>query len=478
MAMSKIHTVAYVQPPTITQSPSAPCLRINTTVPGSSIAVDIPSDITAFGPIRARYYFSRCVTQPEQCKPEVEDLVQMALEGYNSAAIFMSTGPLDSFKSRQTMIYQILSHLDEKLDESKEQDGSRSFQLHYAYLGLDEKDYYDLRVNRKLKKQEIDKNGWEAIMEPADNANDMWKIPKYGARVPFVLKIRLSGDQHFLGTITIIDLLFPFCPPSAIDDQDHAFPELVQFLNNYANVNYEGSIINDTNHLLTKITAECFYGSCKTVVFAYINEYPDDILRDTIDTLELMQTVREIRTVAIRNAMENRKANMYEQQVNILQRQYESEHNVASNLVQQLNVKDMDIHRLEAEKACVQRGLEERSEKMECSLELQKLKAAYDDSKRTTETAFLQKRIHQFASSLTHAKDIIKKYQDNLQDIKREQLPVNLEEGEKIQSIKDEKAADDAWNEHQAQVFESLIGQLDQMQNELGDIKTIVFEKS
>lgn len=76
------------------------------------------------------------------------------------------------------------------------------------------------------KEQEIDKNGWEAIMEPADNANDMWKIPKYGARVPFVLKIRLSGDQHFLGTITIIDLLFPFCPPSATDNQDHAFPEL------------------------------------------------------------------------------------------------------------------------------------------------------------------------------------------------------------------------------------------------------------
>lgn len=58
----------------------------------------------------------------------------------------------------------------------------------------------------------------------------------------------------------------------------------------------------------------------------WIKEYPDDELRDTIDTLELMQTVREIRTIAMRNAMENRKADMYEQQLNILQRQYESEH--------------------------------------------------------------------------------------------------------------------------------------------------------
>ncbi|KAJ8652861.1 hypothetical protein O0I10_011461 [Lichtheimia ornata] len=475
MAMSKIHTIAYVQPPTTTQSASAPCLRINTTVPGSSITVDIPSDITAFGPIRARYYFSRCVTQPEQCKAEVEDLVQMALDGYNSAAVFMSTGPLDSFKNRQTIIHQILSRLDEKLNESKEQDGNRSFQLHYAYLGLDEKDYYDLRVNRKLKKQEIDKNGWQAIMEPVDNADDIWKIPKYGARVPFVLKIRLSGSQHLLGTITVIDLLFPFCQPS---DQSASFAEFVQFLNNYANVNYEGSIINDTDHLLTKITAECFYGSCKTVVFAFVNEYPDDVLRDTIDTLELMQTVREIRTVAMCNAMENRKADMYEQQLSILQHQYESEHNAASNLVQQLKVKDMDIHRLEADKEHVQHGLEERSEKMEFSLQLQRLKAAYDESKRTTKAAFLQKRINQLASMLTHAQDTIKKHHDHFQDIKEEQLPVKLEEREKIQDVKDEKTADGARKERQTQVFESLAGQLVQMQNELDDIKTIVFEKS
>lgn len=38
--------------------------------------------------------------------------------------------------------------------------------------------------------------------------------------------------------------------------------------------------------------------------------------------------------------------------------------NAASNLVQQLKVKDMDIHRLEADKEHVQHGLEERSEKV------------------------------------------------------------------------------------------------------------------
>lgn len=63
-------------------------------------------------------------------------------------------------------------------------------------------------------------------MEPVDNADDIWKIPKYGARVPFVLKIRLSGSQHLLGTITVIDLLFPFCQPS---DQSASFAEFGKY---------------------------------------------------------------------------------------------------------------------------------------------------------------------------------------------------------------------------------------------------------
>lgn len=38
---------------------------------------------------------------------------------------------------------------------------------------------------------------------------------------------------------------------------------------------------------------------------------------------------------------------------------------------------------------------------MEFSLQLQRLKAAYDESKRTTKAAFLQKRINQLASMLS-----------------------------------------------------------------------------
>lgn len=50
------------------------------------------------------------------------------------------------------------------------------------------------------------------------------------------------------------------------------------------------------------------------------------MVRDTIDCLELMQTVRRIRTVAIRNTMDSRIVDVYKQQLNTLQRKYESEH--------------------------------------------------------------------------------------------------------------------------------------------------------
>lgn len=50
------------------------------------------------------------------------------------------------------------------------------------------------------------------------------------------------------------------------------------------------------------------------------------MVRDTIDSLELMQTVRRIRTVAIRNTMDSRIIDVYKQQLNTLQRKYESEH--------------------------------------------------------------------------------------------------------------------------------------------------------
>lgn len=140
------------------------------------------------------------------------------------------------------------------------------------------------------KEQYIDEKGLDTIMRRVNNGNDIWRITREGSRMPFVLKIRLSDDHHFLGTLTIIDLLFPWSQSSTIDDQDFAFQELgkhlsiilsfllisysllsVRVLNDYADVDFEGSINKSTSHLLTKITAECFCGPCKTSVFAYVN---------------------------------------------------------------------------------------------------------------------------------------------------------------------------------------------------------------
>lgn len=50
------------------------------------------------------------------------------------------------------------------------------------------------------------------------------------------------------------------------------------------------------------------------------------MLRDTVDALELMQTMRRIRTVAIRNTVNTRISDLYKQQLGSLQRKYESEH--------------------------------------------------------------------------------------------------------------------------------------------------------
>lgn len=154
--------------------------------------------------------------------------------------------------------------------------------------------------------------------------------------------------------------------------------------------------------------------------------------------------------------------------------------NAASNLVQQLNVKDTDIHRLEAEKACVQRGLEERSEKVRYDEGGGRFPTScwllwvcdhicrwnvlwnYRGWKLLMMTQNVPPRLHfckrgsinshpawvsyiqeksggllfNWCLCLAHAKDIIKKHQDGLQDMNREQLPVKLEEGEKIQGIK------------------------------------------
>ncbi|KAJ8653622.1 hypothetical protein O0I10_010772 [Lichtheimia ornata] len=504
MAVSKIRTVACLHPSS-RPSLSSPHIQINTFASESFITIDNPPDITAFGQIRQRYNFSRCVTQPEQCKPEVEDLVQKALEGYNSAAVFMSTGPLDPFTSRQTILHQLLSYLDEQLNyvnESRKRDGKRSIQLDYAFLGFgDNNNCYDLRADRKLKKQYIGEHGLDTIMRRVNNANDIWKNTKEGSRVPFVLRLRLSDDRHFLGTLTIIDLLFPWRQPSAVGDQHYAFQDLVQVLNDYADLEFEGSISNSTNHLLTKITAECFCGPCKTAVFAYINEYPDNVVRDTIDTLELMQTVRRIRTVAIRNTVDNRMIDVYKQQLNTLQRKYESEHIRASNLetelnnaVQQLNVKDMDLHRVEVDEARARhesdetrKMMENQLEKMGRRLELERLKAVYEESKHVTKAIELDGKIIRLRSTLFCASAASVKHQEDLQNayariqkdeqIMQEQLSVIHQQDTTIQDMKDAKTAADEEKERLTQVVESLNDEIEKRQNELDNKKAVLDKK-
>lgn len=118
----------------------------------------------------------------------------------------------------------------------------------FSFLGFGENNNcYDLRADRKLKskcilcssfhcayiddkEQYICENGLDTIMRRVNNANDIWKNIKEGSRVPFVLRLRLSDDRHFLGTLTIIDLLFPWRQLSAVNDQHFAFQDLGKHL--------------------------------------------------------------------------------------------------------------------------------------------------------------------------------------------------------------------------------------------------------
>ncbi|KAJ8651657.1 hypothetical protein O0I10_012774 [Lichtheimia ornata] len=94
-------------------------------------------------------------------KPKVEAQVQMALEGYDSLAGSMGT----------TVLQEQVCTMEHSLAW-----------FHYAYIND--------------KEQHLDEDGMERISSCRDI---IWSITKNGARVSFVLKIRLFDYHHCHG---------------------------------------------------------------------------------------------------------------------------------------------------------------------------------------------------------------------------------------------------------------------------------------
>ncbi|KAI9316967.1 hypothetical protein BX666DRAFT_1877622 [Dichotomocladium elegans] len=146
--------------------------------------------------------------------------------------------------------------------------------------------------------------------------------------------------------------------------------------------------------LVLQTTSVMIYGQTESS-----KEYPENLVQDTLNALEFMQTLRSMRTIAILNEPDRRMTSMLKQKLAILEQNMEEEKARGSQLevdlqqaMNRLGEKDIKVQQFEfqidqlrfRDEARID-GLKNELKKTQDELESRKVEGAYYDSKRKAE---------------------------------------------------------------------------------------------
>ncbi|KAI7860310.1 hypothetical protein BDC45DRAFT_99181 [Circinella umbellata] len=344
MDISHIQVIARVQRSEQLNSLAEPRLVINRGNEESVIIVENVDDVSSNNN-QNQFSFSKCITD-FNVDTEIKQSVNLALDGYDTGIIFMSTSGKDNYKERQKLRHQLLEYLDSRLDVINSLKASRSqdhIKMEFAHLGITDDSCYDLRTQRQFKNSQVLELGLDICMKRIESAKAIWEKGKvkFGSSFSSILTIRLSDNATFMGSVTIVDLLHPWSKPHrGSNNLFYSFDKLSMFLifSNHSKLKlifflgggdsikkhienavdqitengFEG-VISVESFVLTKLLGCYFCGLRKTTIVMEFDQHPNKLMGDTLRALEFGQKLHNLRSTVQRNELDPRLHNYKEQ---------------------------------------------------------------------------------------------------------------------------------------------------------------------
>ncbi|PHZ08925.1 uncharacterized protein RHIMIDRAFT_67816 [Rhizopus microsporus ATCC 52813] len=151
--------------------------------------------------------FNQCVKADLQgnLTEKYQELINLAMNGYNAAALYLSIGSLYLYENRHQSHEAILSQLKDTIASAK-----NPIHIEYVYMCVTDDECYDCRKDKWHSASSVFEAGLDSFMKEVSSIDDIWKKVKTGCKLPFVLKILLHDKvtkRH--GHLLIIDLLHP-----------------------------------------------------------------------------------------------------------------------------------------------------------------------------------------------------------------------------------------------------------------------------
>ncbi|CEG83939.1 hypothetical protein RMATCC62417_17803 [Rhizopus microsporus] len=240
--------------------------------------------------------FNQCVKADLQgnLTEKYQELINLAMNGYNAAALYLSIGSLYLYENRHQSHEAILSQLKDTIASAK-----NPIHIEYVYMCVTDDECYDCRKDKWHSASSVFEAGLDSFMKEVSSIDDIWKKVKTGCKLPFVLKILLHDKvtkRH--GHLLIIDLLHPKFFTDITSKIHYSFISLRNVIDTITTRDHHGRIALEP-HLLVSILAEYISGRSKLTVFTYLNEYPQKEYDEVIAVLDLVRSLKDIPCISL-----------------------------------------------------------------------------------------------------------------------------------------------------------------------------------
>ncbi|KAL0073047.1 hypothetical protein F4703DRAFT_1495696 [Phycomyces blakesleeanus] len=192
----------------------------------------------------------------------------------------------------------------EKANRNREERQINTIKLDYAYLGITDDYCYDISNSQRYEKSYVLEDGLDHMLIRIQDTDEMWNEVKKGSKFPFVVKLRLTDDESFMGNIVLADLMQPnfLGTVNQISPRysfHYSFSKLKDLVSVVVDPEYDGYMDIDKN-LFTKLLSEYFCGKSKCITFMYFDERSKKV-EEVTEALSFSKSLQKIRLHAMRN---------------------------------------------------------------------------------------------------------------------------------------------------------------------------------
>lgn len=293
-----------------------------------------------------QWKFDRVVDDASSLKDESCNLIDSVLEGYNAAYFSLSV----SDGHRRTMDEQRNKTFDVIFEQFETAIGNstESFEIEYAFLGLMNRECYDVRKKIVRTNDSMETRGIDSIMRTVDKVGKIRELMiDREMTAPYFLSIKVTNtNTKAIGRFAIIDLLYSPFSPSVRDNTLNSIQDIISAL---TTPKYTGLMQLGSSFLAKEITKYiCGHNELLLILFMNDRIVNEVHSRNTLFLLSLVSSftgmpVRTFPNMIISNNAELKKIRS---EIKKLSKESEKLEKLHQNLVSQLHERCKTIERL------------------------------------------------------------------------------------------------------------------------------------